>query len=268
MKTRIIIITFFICLAGTAQVPPGFPRITEDNIEGGLVRSERTYTAESLFGYMNGGAELYLEYGFDRLVVSEIDIDGNDYKMEVYMMDDPEAAFGIYSVSVFKCDTSGHINDYSCQNPYQLQFCKGVYYVSIINSAGNREAFDESQLIAEELNTQITGRSFSIRDFLHGIPFEGEILKNTLIKGELGLFNGAYDWYDILGNADAYTALVTESENEAVLSIKFSDGEQQAELLKKLGIMSQPPVNDEFSIREGCTLAVNYDNVIMIRRSK
>ncbi|MEE4213509.1 MAG: DUF6599 family protein, partial [Bacteroidales bacterium] len=93
MRIQLIIVAFFISHAAIAQVPEGFPYINNDRLTEGRIKSERTYTKESLFGYMNGGAELYLEYGFDRLVVSEIDIDGTEYKLEVYKMDDPEAAY-------------------------------------------------------------------------------------------------------------------------------------------------------------------------------
>lgn len=268
MRTRFLIITLFICVANTAQIPESFPRLSEDNLENASFNSERTYTAESLFGYMNGGAELYLEYGFDRLVVSEIDISGNEFKVEVYRMDDPEAAFGIYSVSVFRCDTSGHINDYSCQTDYQLQFCRGHYYVSIINTSGSREAFEKSIVIARELSSQVDEKSFVITDFLHGIPFDDEVFKATLIKGELGLYNGAYDWNDFLEGFTGYIALLVESKDQAVLSLKFSDESLHTDFLEKQGISSQPPVNDEINIGQNTMLSVNYDNIIMIRRQQ
>ena len=64
----------------------------------------RIFTETSLYGYINGGAELYLEYGFDTLIVTEMTVEGNDLKLEVYRMKDPEAAFGIFSVSRFRCN--------------------------------------------------------------------------------------------------------------------------------------------------------------------
>ncbi|MEZ5010491.1 MAG: DUF6599 family protein [Bacteroidales bacterium] len=46
-----------------------FPLFKTEYLTGSTILTERSFTSESLFGYMNGGAELYLEYGFDRLVV-------------------------------------------------------------------------------------------------------------------------------------------------------------------------------------------------------
>jgi hypothetical protein len=102
----------------------------------GSVQS-RTFTESSLYGYINGGAELYLEYGFDTLMVTEMEVDGSDIKLEVYRMKDPEAAFGIFSVSRFRCNGGAGLTEHICRSAYQLQFCKGPYYVSIINDTGS-----------------------------------------------------------------------------------------------------------------------------------
>ncbi|MFO7754814.1 MAG: DUF6599 family protein [Bacteroidales bacterium] len=266
MKIFVLFFAFLISLSAFSQIPDDFPRVGGIDLYGLDIKSEKTYTRESLFGYMNGGAELYLEYGFDRLAVTEIELGDIGYKLEVYRMDDRAAAFGIYSVSVFRCDTSGHIVDYSCQSDYQLQFCKGPYYVSIVNDAGSREAVQKSTMIAGTMESMIEESSFSINDFMHGIPFEEEIIKATLVKGELGLYNGANEWSELLQEADNYSCLIVEGAGEAVLSLKFEDDRSQAAFLESLGINSHPSVNDELNIGLNTSLAVNYDNVIMIRR--
>ena len=181
-------------------------------------------------------------------------------------MDDIEAAFGMCSVFIFRCDTSGHMGVHSCQTAYQLQFCKGPYYISIVNDAGSNEAVQTSILMAGSLEKMINEPSFLISDFMHGILFEEVITKATLVKGGLGLFNGANDWNDILQSAENYTALIVEGSGQAVLSLKFDDDRSQAAFLESVGINSHPPVNDEVIIAVNTTLAVNYDNIIMIRR--
>lgn len=267
MKILVFLSAFVLSCSALSQIPDDFPHINKDNITEGVIESGNTYTKESLFGYMNGGAELYLEYGFDRLAVTQIEIGDTGYKLEVYRMDDRAAAFGIYSVSVFRCDTSGHIGDYSCQSDYQLQLCKGPYYISIVNDAGSREAVRKTAMMAAMLEPMIQGPSFEISDFMHGIPFDEEIIKATLVKGELGLYNGANEWSDLLQDAENYSCLIAEGAGEAVLSLKFDDDRSQASFMQSLGIDSHPPVNDEVNIAVNTSLAVNYDNVIMIRRS-
>jgi hypothetical protein len=116
----------------------------------GEVRS-RTFTETSLYGYINGGAELYLEYGFDTLVVTELVRNGRDIKVEIYRMKDPEAAFGIFSVSRFRCNGGPGLTEHLCRSAYQLQFCKGPFYGSIINDTGTME----DQQTADEIATGI-----------------------------------------------------------------------------------------------------------------
>ncbi|MGM0667853.1 MAG: DUF6599 family protein [Bacteroidota bacterium] len=265
MRIQLIIVALFITYTALSQVPEGFPHINIDKLEAGKIKSERTYTKESLFGYMNGGAELYLEYGFDRLVVSEIDIDGTEYKLEVYKMDDPEAAYGIYSVSVFRCDTSGHLDACACQTQYQLQLCKGEYYISIINNSGARKATEESIRLANILLPLLPGNSFEPGDFISDTGPDGDILRMILVKGELGLFNGAFDWNSILDDVENYTGLVLETADSSVLILKFSDSPSRDKFFGKHGIMSSPVPDEKITVDQNTSLRVSKGMVIITR---
>jgi len=267
MRNQLIIVALMLsCFAASAQVPEGFPSISEDRLETGKIKSERTYTKESLFGYMNGGAELYLEYGFDRLVVSEIDIDGTEYKVEVYKMDDPEAAYGIYSVSVFRCDTSGHLDAYACQTAYQLQLCKGDYYISIINNSGKALAADQSIRLANILLAPVRGHSFEPGDFLPDINLYEDITRMVLVKGELGLFNGAFEWNDILDGVEHYTGLVLESGDSSVLALRFNDILSRDKFFEKNGITSFPTTDGKIAIDNNTSLKASGGMFIISRQ--
>lgn len=268
MRVKVVLLLIFVSAYCMAQSYDGFPVITLENIDKGKILSERTFSKESLFGYMNGGAELYLEYGFDRLHVYEIEIDGVELKAEVYKMNDSDAAYGIYSVSVFRCDSTNHLPSYSCQSAYQLQICKGDYYISIVNSTGQKTGVALSMNIAKKLLPAIKGRSHQISDFLHGINLDGEVQKTILFRGELGLSNGAYDWYDILKDTENYSCLLVETNNESIICLRFEDDTSQLEFLASLDVDTHPAVNDEHNLAGGLKLAVNYENVIMIRRAK
>ncbi len=268
MKLQFLISVFILSLSASAQIPEGFPYIKKDNLEEGKIKSEKTYTRESLFGYMNGGAELYLEYGFDRLVVSEINIDDAEYKVEVYKMNDPEAAFGIYSVSVFRCDTFDIIDDYSCLTDYQLQVCKDQYYVSIINNKGDTKAAEQSIWLANKLQPLLKDNSFEIIDFIKDLPVDKDITQATLIKGELGLFNGAYDWYDILKGVENYTGLVLDNNEGSDIILKFNDRISQVQFIEKQGIISHPEIYKEINIDQNTNLAVLSDRVVIIHRKR
>lgn len=265
MRIQFILVAILISYAAVAQVPEGFPQISKDRLEDGRIISERTYTKESLFGYMNGGAELYLEYGFDRLLVSQIEIMNTEYKLEVYKMDDPEAAYGIYSVSVFRCDTAGHLDARACQTQYQLQLCKGEYYINIINNSGKREAAEESIRLANILLPLLPANSFEPGDFISAAGLDGEILRMILVKGELGLFNGAFDWNKILENVENYKGLVLETADCSALVLKFSDSRSRAKFFEKHGILSYPGPGEVIALDQNTSLRVNNGTVIITR---
>lgn len=60
----------------------------------------RVFTGTGLYGHINGGAEIFLELGFERVVILEYRKDGHVFTAELYTMTDQAAALGIY---LMKC---------------------------------------------------------------------------------------------------------------------------------------------------------------------
>lgn len=61
--------------------------------------SVRTITSENIFNYMNGGGELYLAYGFERLEVVKYTLpDQPEILVEIYVMKTSADAFGLLSL--------------------------------------------------------------------------------------------------------------------------------------------------------------------------
>ncbi|MDR1171574.1 MAG: hypothetical protein LBL24_03880 [Bacteroidales bacterium] len=110
------------------------------------VKSERTFTGTALYGFMNGGSDLYCEYGFKELISREIVYKGEDFTVDVYTMDTPLDAFGIYSIHADKCMRADSLGKFDCLSKYQLQAVDGNAYVSIVFQSGSnaaRKAADE-----------------------------------------------------------------------------------------------------------------------------
>ncbi|MGB8357972.1 MAG: DUF6599 family protein [Bacteroidales bacterium] len=202
-------------------------------LPGVEVRSTRIFTAESLYGYIDGGAELYLEYGFDTLVVTELISDGRDIKVELYRMKDAEAAFGIFSVSRFRCNGGARLTDHMCRSAYQLQFCKGSYYVSIINDKGTEAEQKTTNEITAFLVEHITGPPFNPVGFFEG-GLDTEIMKSAvLIRGPLGIYNGIPVLIDAFGDLSGYTALIIRKDQQTVASVFFDSDVEAGKFLKE-----------------------------------
>ena len=198
------------------------------NIQGLETVHSRTFTESMLYGYINGGAELYLEYGFDTLVVTELVYDGRDIKVEAYRMKDTEAAFGIFSVSRFRCSSGAKLTSYICRSAYQLQFSVGPFYVSIINDTGTEADQKTSGEIAANMIEKITEPPFDPAGFfIEGVD-EETMRGAVLVRGPLGIDNGIPALSRQLGNAGGFSALMIKRGQDTLASMRFNN-EQAAE---------------------------------------
>jgi hypothetical protein len=225
MNKFFTLIIFISSLAAQAQVPEGFPLIGKSDIPGAKFKPSRQFTGESLFGYMDGGAELYLEYGIKSAAITELDIKDGHYKCEVYKMNGPDEAFGIFSVSKYKCTAMPPVSAFTCQTRYQLQICKGNYYISIINKSGSREDSVNSLRIADILALQITEPSAGLSDYLPGTDLAEKKSHAVLVMGKLGLMNGAQDLEDYFTDITDYTAVILPQHNSNIISVRFKNTE-------------------------------------------
>lgn len=96
------------------------------------------YVGNELVEYINGGAELYLAYGFKQAYIKEYRNDvGKNLTVEVYEMDRSENSYGVYSF-----DTDGEHLDIGCEATYAyglLKFWKGRFFIRIISDSEDEE---------------------------------------------------------------------------------------------------------------------------------
>jgi hypothetical protein len=216
----ILFLGYHIC---QAQLPADFPSITVSDLPGVTITEPRIFTGRALFGYINGGAELYLEYGFEAVTVVEIDYMKGRYKTEIYKMMSPEAAFGIFSVSKYRCLDMPDISRFTCRTRYQFQVCKGHYYVSIINRTGTRADSIASDKIARIIAGKINEKELDLSEFLPDVPLESIRKSASLAKGRLGIVNGQPDLEDYFKGGEDYTVVIYKGDDDRTVSIRFGD---------------------------------------------
>jgi hypothetical protein len=197
---------------------------------------------------MNGGAELYLEYGFDRLVVSDLDYNGNTLKVEVYKMPDADMAFGIYSVNIFRCESNNGPSDHYCESAYQVQLCHGDYYVNIINNSGTQDGLKAAKIIASQLAGDIKGDEFSIESYIPEDLMPDTLDKILLIAGDVALGNYAFEYAEYIEDFSDYILMVVESGDESMLIIRFSTGPQLEEFRNMMGIDQFPLCGEKIQL--------------------
>lgn len=161
--------------------------------EGKIVR-KAVFDGNSLWGYINGGADIYLEYGFKTLFLYEVEYRGSVIRFDLYRMSDPKAAYGIFSVYSFICDENTGPGLFNCITKWQIQSVKNEYYLSAILPTGSSDERTYATKISGELLASVEGKKFE-----PGFPFAAGKFQNirAVIKysrGLLGIDNGiAFD---------------------------------------------------------------------------
>lgn len=135
-----------------------------------------TFSPDTLYDYINGAAEIYLQYNFQELVAQEYENDeGAFVTIEIYRHDTPLNAFGIYSQERYFEGTFLQIGTQGYYENGILSFFKGRYYVKL-NSYGLGEK-EESMLIslAQALDGQLDGDTILPKE-LALFPSTGKVL--------------------------------------------------------------------------------------------
>ena len=72
-KPLLSISFLFILSCNYLQAQSDIPRVTLSDIPGGVILRSEQFDGNSLWGYIDGGADIYLEYGFEKVRVEEIE---------------------------------------------------------------------------------------------------------------------------------------------------------------------------------------------------
>lgn len=99
--------------------------------------SPRTFTSADLYGHINGGAELFLELGFEQLTVQKYSDGANELGVEIYRMADATAARAIYVSRRGKETPDPALKARHTVSRHQLQFQRDRYYVIVNNVTGS-----------------------------------------------------------------------------------------------------------------------------------
>lgn len=118
-----------------------------DEVMGWRKDGERLiYLPENLWEYINGAAEGFLVYEFEKVVVQDyLSINDTGLKVEIYKHASPLMAFGIYSQFRGPGLTYVDVGTEGFGDEYSLQFFQGSYYVKI-NVFERRDRLVESMM--------------------------------------------------------------------------------------------------------------------------
>jgi hypothetical protein len=96
----------------------------------------RVFTSADLYGHINGGAEAFLELGFEQLTVQKYRDGANELTVEIYRMADPTAARGIYLARCGKESPDPALKERHTASRQQILLQRHRYYLVLYNTAG------------------------------------------------------------------------------------------------------------------------------------
>ncbi len=156
---------------------------------------------EDLYLLINGGAEVYHEYGFKQaLSLSFKNRSGKYINLEIYQMNNAASAYGVYS---FKTGTGGKsisLGQEALLEDYYLNFWKGEFVVTLIGFDASDTSLEGITQIARALDQKITSAGKKPH-LIHRLKSKGIGAKKIkYIRGNLGLFNQyRFDTANIFG---------------------------------------------------------------------
>lgn len=238
MIKRLFLLLIFTSLL-FAQDKKDFPALsTADFIDVEIVREE-FYDGESLWGFIDGGADVYLEYGFDKLLFQEIKWKGETYRVEYYKMIDEETAFGIFSISTHKCTGTSTITKWICSSPFQIMAAIGKFYITIANEKGTKEAESQSTLLLSKIIEKHKGPLFEFSSSITNKLIAGNTAKIKFIKGNLGFQNGFPSWQEMFSEFKNYKVYLFQLDDAKTYSyvakIIFPSSEEAKKFIVSLG---------------------------------
>lgn len=128
-----IMFAFFV-MTVSAQETAEMKTLLPDVSGWELVEEPQFYFPESLFEYINGAAEIYISYDFQKLAVAQYEEEesSSNISLEIYDMGSPVTAFGIYSAERFPDNQFIDIGSQGYIEEGTLNFLAGSYYIKML----------------------------------------------------------------------------------------------------------------------------------------
>ena len=157
------------------------------------VDSSKRFEGDSLYDYINGGADIYLEYGFIEVIAMDYaNIKNKFIQLEIYQMENNESAYGIYSLNKGNEGKSPDIGNEAFLGDYYLIFWKDNFLVTLTGYSSDDETVKGLIALAQNIDKKIEKKG--VKPHLTEILPKENLLEteNKYIKGNIGLINNYF----------------------------------------------------------------------------
>lgn len=179
------------------------------------------YNPENLFDYINGGAELFISYNFDKVISRRYSQKGEpDIVVEIFDMQESRNAFGVFSHDRERIDNTYGQGSEVYQGA--ILFWQDRYYVSVFTEKENEVSGPAIKELAASIAKLIPGKG-ALPEILNYLPGEG------LVKESVFYFHH-YIWLNAFFYIASDNFLNINDDTDAVLA-KYGKPESRYYLL-------------------------------------
>jgi len=206
------LLLFLVIASGLRAAVPTIPPLP-----GWQVESRKTYSAENLYGYIDGGAELFLEFGFKELRVIRLTRKKAQLSVDMYRMTEPLAALGIYLAKCASETPMAGVIPRNSGDRYQLAVVRGCWFIFINNFDGNKKHIPLMRKLANSFTSQIKGQA---------LAWPCPLPEKNLVQGSVRLARGPVALQPVytLGEGDI---LLLNRKNWAVVADYRANGKTE-----------------------------------------
>ncbi len=238
-----------------------------DKLPGWTIQQgPEVFAGDHLFSLIDGGADVYFEYGFSQVVsVDYIDQRQNITEAEIYEMTDANAAYGIFSLSQQAVEWSRVYGQLSVITSDYIAFWKDRYYVIISWASRQNSGSGPMETLAELISGKIPGEG-SYPDLLTGFRALSPEKRVVYLKGNLALSNFYYfDYKDIF---ELEEAIACSPGDHHRIVIRYADASKALAVFSaaKQHMISNKRFTDVAMVYQGFTCRDNKGNPLLVRQ--
>jgi hypothetical protein len=177
----------------------------------------KTYEHSQLWEYIDGGADVYLDYGFQRVITEELTNGKLTVIVDIYDMKTAEGAFGIYARERAPTYRFVQIGVEGYQEGSALNFAQENYYVKLTGYADDQATKTSLEKLAQTVSRKIGGQR-KLPPVFAFFPWNGKEkhseaydVKSYLGKTDLrDTYSVKYNW-----KSAEFTAFITVAQSDA-----------------------------------------------------
>lgn len=192
-----------------------------DRFKNYQVTDRLEYTGEDLFEYINGGAEIYLSYGFVGMKGYKYNAEGlPQVTVEVYEMTEAKNAYGVFTQSRDKEEADYGQGSQTYNDA--ILFWKDRYFVTVNTHEVTPESQEAVRHLATLINLAIPGKG-EVPSIMNHIP------RNELVPGGYLYFHH-YIWLNSYYFIADYNIIDINAQTDALLA-KYGSADERRYLL-------------------------------------